>query len=177
MAIDVAQDQDRLTGTWRFIPVHSSAAFSVKYLVASFRARFGELDAELADGRLRGSVAVASVSVVDENLRAHLLGAEFFDAERRPAISFQSDALSIAGDRVDLDGELTMKGITRPIHASGSVAGPTEDFAGNTRLGFTLEATIDRREFGVNWNADLPKGGRALSDEVTLTVELEFIRA
>jgi polyisoprenoid-binding protein YceI len=175
MATDLTQD--RLTGTWNFVPVHSSAGFAVKYLVASFRGRFEDVDAQLVDGQINGSVKIASVSVKDENLVGHLQAPDFFDAERHPEISFSSDTLAIDGDRVELDGELTMKGITKPIHASGTVNGPTEDFAGNTRLGFTLETTLDRTEFGLDWNADLPKGGRALSNEVTLTVELEFIKA
>jgi polyisoprenoid-binding protein YceI len=175
MATDLAQE--RLTGSWRFSPVHSSASFAVGYLVASFRGEFTELTAQLADGRLSGAARVASIAVKDENLAAHLQGPDFFDAESHPELSFTTDALAIDGDRVELDGELTMKGVTRPIHATGSVHGPTEDFAGNTRLGFTLETKVDRTEFGIDWNADLPAGGRALSDTVTLTVELEFIKA
>ena len=169
--------QDRLTGNWNFMPVHSSASFALKYLVASFRGRFEDVQAELIDGQLNGAVKVASVSVKDENLSTHLQSPEFFDAERHPEISFSSSNLGIEGDRVEIDGELTMKGVTKPIHATGTVNGPTEDFAGNTRLGFTFETTIDRTDFGLNWNADLPKGGRALSDQVTLTVELEVLKA
>jgi polyisoprenoid-binding protein YceI len=169
--------QDRLTGNWNFMPVHSSASFAIKYLVASFRGRFEDVEAQLIDGQLNGAVKVASVSVKDENLSTHLQSPEFFDAERHPEISFSSSNLGINGDRVEVDGELTIKGITKPIHATGAVNGPTEDFAGNTRLGFTFETSIDRTDFGLNWNADLPKGGRALSDQVTLTVELEFLKA
>jgi len=167
---------ERLAGTWAFTPVHSSAGFSVKYLVATFSGRFEELDAELTDGRLQGAVDVASVKVKDENLAAHLQSPDFFDAADHPRIEFASDELSIDGEDVVLDGELTIKGTTKPVRATGSVNGPTEDFAGNTRLGFVLETTVDRTEFGVDWNADLPKGGRALSSEVKLTVELEFHR-
>jgi polyisoprenoid-binding protein YceI len=169
--------QHRLTGNWNFMPVHSSASFALKYLVASFRGRFEDVEAQLIDGQLKGVVKVASVSVKDENLNTHLQSPEFFDAERHPEISFSSSNLSIDGDQVEVEGELTMKGITKPIHATGTVNGPTEDFAGNTRLGFAFETTIDRTDFGLNWNADLPKGGRALSDQVTLTVELEFLKA
>jgi polyisoprenoid-binding protein YceI len=93
-----------------------------------------------------------------------------------PKISFTSTVLGIDEDTLELDGVLTLKGVTRPVHAAGRVNGPTEDFAGNTRLGFTLETTIDRTDFGVDWNADLPKGGRALSNDVSLVVELEFIK-
>ncbi len=175
MATDVSQD--RLAGTWNFIPVHSSATFSVKYLVAAFRGRFEELDVQLVDGKLSGSVQVDSLLVKDENLAAHLKAPDFFDAEQHPALTFASTALRIDGDRVDLDGELTIKGATKPIHATGEIAGPVEDAFGNTRLGFTLETAIDRTDFGLDWNAELPKGGFALSNDVTLTVELEFIKA
>ena len=141
--------QDRLAGSWRFAAVHSSAEFAVKYLVAKFRGRFGEFDARLEDGVLTGSAKVASISV-------------------------KSTIVGIEGDTLNLDGELTIKGQTEPVHATGTSEGPTEDFMGKTRLGFTLETKINRTDFGVSWNAELPKGGKALSDEVTLIVELEF---
>ncbi len=166
--------QDRLAGTWNFSPVHSSAVFSVKYLVAKFRTGFEEFDAKLQDGVLTGSVKVASIDLKDENFKGHLMSPDFFDAEQHPEITFRSQVLDVQGDTLTLEGELTMKGVTKAVKATGTVNGPTEDFMGNTRLGFTLETTIDRTDFGVSWNADLPKGGRALSDEVTLTVELEF---
>ena len=169
--------QDRLAGTWNLSPIHSSADFSVKYLVAKFRGRFQDLDASLEDGVLRGAVKVASISVKDETLAGHLQAPDFFDAEQYPEISFTSEVLDIDGDVLELDGHLTMKGVTRPVHATGTVEGPTEDFMGNTRLGFTLQTTVDRTEFGVDWNADLPRGGRALADEVTLAVELEFTKS
>ena len=175
MATDVTQD--RLAGTWNFNPVHSSAAFTVQYLVASFSGTFEDVEATLADGKLSGAVKVASIKVKDENLAAHLLAPDFFDGEQYPTISFASDALNIDGDDLTLEGELTLKGVTKPVRATGKVQGPTEDFMGNQRLGFTLEATIDRTAYGVDWNADLPKGGKALGNDVTLAVELEFIKA
>ncbi|HWV86056.1 MAG TPA: YceI family protein, partial [Capillimicrobium sp.] len=82
MATDVTQD--RLAGTWNFNRVHSSAAFSIKYLVAAFRGEFDRFEAQLADGQLSGSVEVASIDVKDENLAAHLQGPDFFDAENHP---------------------------------------------------------------------------------------------
>jgi polyisoprenoid-binding protein YceI len=169
-------EQDRLAGSWQFNPIHSSADFSVKYLVAKFRGTFEELDASLVDGVLSGSAKVASINVKQENLIGHLLAPDFFDAEQYPEISFKSTSIAADGDAVTLDGELTLRGVTKPLRATGTLEGPTEDFMGNTRLGFTLETTINRTEFGVSWNADLPKGGKALADEVTLTVELEFAK-
>jgi polyisoprenoid-binding protein YceI len=175
--VSVTTAQDRLAGSWQFNSVHSSADFSVKYLVAKFRGSFEELDATLADGVLSGSAKIASINVKQESLIGHLLAPDFFDAEQYPEISFTSHSIQGDGENVTVDGELTMKGVTKPIHATGTLEGPTEDFMGNTRLGFTLETTIDRTEFGVSWNADLPKGGKALSNEVTLVVELEFMKA
>ncbi|UTI63515.1 YceI family protein [Paraconexibacter antarcticus] len=165
---------DRFAGTWGFAPVHSSADFSVKYLVAKFRGGFSELDATFENGQLAGSVKVASIQVKDENLVAHLQGPDFFDAEQHPEISFRSTSLEVDGDDVTIEGDLTLKGVTKPLHATGKVSGPTEDFMGNTRLGFTFATTIDRDAYGVSWNADLPKGGKALGNDVELIVELEF---
>lgn len=165
---------DRLAGTWNFAPVHSAASFTVKYLVAKFRGSFDAFDAQLSGGKLTGSVKVASVSVKDENLVAHLLAPDFFDAEQFPEISFASSSITLDGDDATIAGDLIIKGTTKPLEATGTVNGPTEDFMGNTRLGFTFETTIDRAAFGVDWNADLPKGGKALSNDVTLLVELEF---
>src|SRR4051794_28367469 len=175
--MSAVSQQDRLVGAWDFSAVHSAITFSVPYVVASFRASFEEVAATLVDGKLSGAAKVASVDVKDENLAAHLMSAEFFDADNHPEITFTSDELKINGDNVQLDGELTIKGITQPLHATGTVEGPTEDPTGNTRLGFTLKAMIDRTAYGVSWNADLPMGGRALSDDVELSAELEFIRA
>ncbi|HLH14852.1 MAG TPA: YceI family protein, partial [Solirubrobacteraceae bacterium] len=115
--------------------------------------------------------------VKDDNLTGHLMAPDFFDAEQYPEISFRSTSISGEGDAVTVDGELTLKGVTKPIHATGTLEGPAQDFMGNTRLGFTLQTTIDRTEYGVSWNADLPSGGKALQDEVTLHVELEFHKA
>lgn len=169
--------QDRLAGTWNFAATHSTAGFSVKYLVAAFRGTFEKFDGTLVDGVITGKVDVTSVNVKDPNLAGHLQAPDFFDAERFPEITFRSTTIDISGDAAEVEGELTVKGVTKPVHATGTVNGPTEDFMGNTRLGFTLETTIDRSGFGVSWNAPLPKGGLALANDVKLIIELEFSRA
>jgi polyisoprenoid-binding protein YceI len=169
--------QDRLAGTWNFAAAHSSADFAVKYVVSTFRGSIEDLAVTLEDGVLSGTAKVASVKVKDDNLTGHLMAPDFFDVEQFPEISFRSAEINADGDTVAIDGELTLKGVTKPIHATGTLEGPAEDFIGNTRLGFTLETTIDRTGYGVSWNADLPSGGKALSDEVTITVELEFHKA
>ncbi|HLI58163.1 MAG TPA: YceI family protein [Solirubrobacteraceae bacterium] len=169
--------QDRISGTWNYAAAHSSADFAVKYVVSTFRGSIEDLTASLEDGVLSGSAKVASIKVKDDNLTGHLMAPDFFDAEQYPEISFRSTSIEADGDEVTVEGELTLKGVTKPITATGTLEGPAQDFMGNTRLGFTLEATIDRTDFGVSWNAELPSGGKALADEVTLHVELEFHRA
>lgn len=178
MATDATAAQDRFAGAWNFNPVHSSAGFSVKYLVAPFRGRFEDVEATFADGRLTGKVDARSIAVKDENLAAHLQGPDFFDTENHPYVEFASRELKIDGDQVTLVGDLTIKGTTKPVTATGTVAGPVQHPAGHTAVGFELTADVDRTEFGLNWNAPLPQGGGpALSNTVTINVELEFVQS
>lgn len=171
------------TGTWTLDPTHSSASFAVRHMaVATFRGHFEQLDARLvagADGppRLTGSVRADSIAVKDENLAAHLAAPEFFDAERHPEIRFASTALHRNGDELVVDGELTIKGRTRPMQARGTITDPVVTVGDVEKIGIALEATIDRTAFGLEWNAPLPKGGLALANEVRLVVELELARA
>ena len=148
----MATATEQITGTYVLDPIHSSASFAVKHMVVStFRGRFEKFDATLIDGKLVGTVDVGSIVVKDENLAAHLQSPEFFDA-----------------------GELTIKGITKSVEARGTLEGPAVTFGDVNKIGLTLEAIIDRTEFGLNWNAPLPKGGFALANDVKLIVELEL---
>ena len=128
------------------------------------------------DGKLVGTVDVGSIVVKDENLAAHLQSPEFFDAERYPELRFESTDIRRTGegDEVVVDGELTIKGITKSVEARGTLEGPAVTFGDVNKVGLTLEAIIDRTEFGLNWNAPLPKGGFALANDVKLIVELEL---
>ncbi len=166
------------SGTWTVDNVHSSIGFEVEHMVSTFRGRFEDYEAELVDRKLTGTVAVPSVKVYDENLEAHLQSPEFFDAERHPQLRFESRELSVDGDGdVTVDGDLTIKGITRPVTGRGRYSHVEADMGGGERIGLALEATVDRREFDLNWNAPLPKGGFALGNDVTLVVALELVRA
>jgi len=167
-------------GTWKVDPTHSSATFAVKHMaVGTFRGGFENLDAALIvsdDGAatLQGTVRADSITVKDENLRAHLGSPDFFDIERHPELSFRSDSLQPTDDGLLVEGELTIKGNTHPLQAQGSVSGPSVGLDGSQRLGLTLETTVDRTLYGLNWNAPLPKGGFALANDVKLIVELEL---
>ena len=172
--MSISSPADRLAGNWQFAAVHSSADFSVKYLVARFRGSFSEFDASLEDGTLSGSVKVGSVTVKEPNLIAHLQSPDFFDADRFPEITFKSTDLRIEGDVVKLEGDITLKGTPGQFVQRERLTGRPRISPATRGSGFTLETTINRAEFGVSWNADLPKGGKALSDDVVLSVELEF---
>jgi polyisoprenoid-binding protein YceI len=166
------------TGTWTVDPIHSVATFSVRHMVVgTFRGEFGELDATLNDGRLVGRVKVASLEIKEERLKGHLLSPDFFDAERTPTVVFRSNDIRIAaGGDVEVDGELTIRGITKPVTATGTIAYGT-GISGAEVVGFDLEAEIDRREYGLNWQAELPKGGDVLGWDVVLEVHLELPQA
>jgi polyisoprenoid-binding protein YceI len=165
---------------WTIDKVHSNLGFAVKHMVVStFRGRFEDYDATLAaneDGtlRLEGTVKAGSIAVKDENLAAHLTAPDFFDTEQYPEIAFSSTLVRVEGGQLIVDGELTIKGHTRPIEARGTITEPVVALGDFTKLGIELEAIVDRTEYGLDWNAPLPKGGFALANEVKLVVELEF---
>jgi polyisoprenoid-binding protein YceI len=166
------------TGTWTLDPVHSRAAFGVKHSgIATFRGHFNEVDAELRDGVLAGSVAVDSVDTAVPQLKGHLQSPDFFDAEQHPRITFRADGLSVDGERLTVRGELTMRGVTKPLEATGTFAGPATYIDGSERISIALETIVNRHDFGVSWNADLPGGGKAVGDDVTLTVDLQLVKA
>jgi polyisoprenoid-binding protein YceI len=170
------------TGTWQSDPVHSRVAFSVKHMVvATYRAGFDDFDIRLSDEdgqpKIRGEARVESIESRDEQQRAHLLSPDFFDAENHPAIRFASTDIRRDGDQLTVDGELTIKGNTRHVTAVGEISGPVVDIADQEKVGIDLETKVDRREYGLNWNAPLPKGGFAVENEVTLSVHLELVRA
>src|SRR4051794_29855272 len=166
------------SGTYTADPVHSSFGFAVRYQgVSLFKGTLSEVEAKLADGRLDGSAKVESISIrTPDQFRQHVLSAEFFDAANHPEVTFTSSDLDLREDgTATVQGELTIKGITRPVAAAGTWIAPTADAFGSTRGHLNLEAVIDRTEFEMNWNAPLPSGGMALANEVTLTVELSLV--
>ena len=163
-------------GLWKADPVHSSVGFSVRHMgVSTFKGGFDEFTASLDDGVLAGTAKIASVRVQDPNLTAHLLSPDFFDAERYPEIRFESTELRTEGDEFLADGELELKGVRNPVTLRGTISPPQQDPYGNSRLGVTLRTTVDRTDFGVDWNAELPTGGQVVENEVELTAELELV--
>jgi len=166
------------TGTWSADTVHSSIGFAVRYTgTVNFKGEFGDFAASLERGRLEGVAQVASIEVDDESLAAHLQTPDFFDAERHPELRFRSETITRDGDRVRIDGELTIKGVTKPVVIEGAIHGPATDAFGIERVGLELSTVVNRHDFGVSWNVPLPTGEPALADDVTIAADLTLVRA
>lgn len=175
-----AIEQQVPTNTYVVDPVHSSAGFAVVHNgVSTFRSGFGDFEARLHGGespRLEGTVDVESIQIEEEMLKGHLLSPEFFDAERHPRLRFESTSFEIGEDgSLSVRGELEIRGARRQVEAHGRFAELGEDAYGKARVGLSLGATVDRRGFGLDWNAELPSGGQVLDYEVTIAVELELV--
>jgi polyisoprenoid-binding protein YceI len=164
------------TGTWQVDKVHSSISFAVDYMAGTFHGTFSDFDAAVSDGVLNGSALVASVQVKVDILASHLQGPDFFDAQTYPEMTFTSNAIARDGDRVTIDGEITIKGHTETVEITGEISDPIADPYGGERFGLTLQTVVDREEFDISWNNALPSGAPALSSEVTITAELQLTR-
>ena len=166
------------SGTYNAQPVPSSFAFAVRHSgVFWYRGSLSDVAATLrAEGdalALEGSARVDSISVVEPAaMRASVLGPEFFDAERHPEITFRSTELHLADDgRAQLDGELTIRGVTRPVSATGRYSSPRLSSFGEI-AGLQLHTSFDRREFGFHWQMQLPGGGDAVGWDVEVDIDL-----
>lgn len=168
-------------GTWQLDPVHSSVAFEVAYLAGTFKGEFRQVDARLTvddeGAALTGSAQVSSLDMKDENLTAHLQSPDFFDAERAPELQFSAEDIRLNGESVTLDGELTIRGVTKPVVVEGRISPPLTDGYGIERVGLELSTTVDRTDFGVDWNAPLPSGEPALANDVRVLADMQFVKA
>jgi polyisoprenoid-binding protein YceI len=174
-----------LTGSFTADPDHSSFEAELRHMgVGTFRTSFEQVEARLEQlpsgvHRLTGIARVESISIRrPAEFRAHVVqGEDFFDAARHPELRFDSAAVRFADDGgVTVDGRLTMRGVERPVVASGSFRPAVEDIYGGRRAALDLAATIDRREWGFGFQAQLPGGGDVLSWTVQLTIHLELVQ-
>ena len=165
-------------GTYTADIQHSNAVFEVEHAGLSiFRGGFKPVSAKLAvddhDVLLEGAVAVETIGIDDEQIRPHLLSPEFFDAERNPEVRFRSTEISGTPEELRVVGELEMAGHARTVEASGRLRGPVPGPTGE-KVALSLEASIDRTEFGMDWQMEFPGGASALANEVKLIVDLEL---
>jgi len=165
------------TDTYVVDPVHSSFGFGVRYNgLATFRSTFDKVDAQLADGALTGSADVRSIVIDEPRFKDHLLAEDFFNVEHTPTITFRSTDIRLEEDgTAELDGELTIRGVTKPVTAKGSFAVGGDAF-GNDRVAFELNTTVDRREFGLDWQMVKPDGSEALAYDVTISAGLQLVK-
>ena len=168
------------TGTWTVDPIHSSIAFSITHNnVATFRSKFDRYEAVLTGGdepQLVGTVDVQSIDIDEPQLKGHLMSPDFFDIERHPKLKFTSTRFDVADDgTVRLAGELEIKGNVREVEATGRFGEIGSDLGGNPRVALSVSTAVDRRDFGIEFNADLPSGGQVLEWEVAINVDLELV--
>lgn len=170
------------TGTFDADPVHSSFGFAVRYQgVSLFKGTLDEVAATLtadeSGAKLEGTAKVESISIrTPEQFRAHVLSEDFFAAEQHPHVTFASTSVVLDEDgTAKIEGNLTIRETTLPVVAAGTWVAPEADAFGNTRGHLNLEAEVDRTAFGMNWNMDLPSGGKVLANNVTLTVDASLI--
>lgn len=166
------------TGTYNADPVHSSFGFAVRYSgLSDYRGTLSDVRATLSGGEagleLEGQAQVESISIQNPpQFRAHVLGPEFFDAANHPTVGFRSTSVELVDDgSARVEGELSIAGTTRPVVATGSWF-EQRPVPGGEKAGLELEASFDRREFGMDWQMELPGGGIALDYDVTLSVNL-----
>jgi polyisoprenoid-binding protein YceI len=171
------------TGTYALDASHTHVGFRIRHLVSKTRGRFGAVDATLtvADDPLASAVEVtvplASIDTRDETRDGHLRSPDFFDVENHPTMTFRSTAVrEVAGGRFDVDGELTIRGVTRPLTLHATFDGGGRDPWGNERVGFTATGSLNREDFGLTWNQALETGGLLVGREVALEIEAEFVK-
>jgi polyisoprenoid-binding protein YceI len=169
-------------GTWVIDPVHSELGFTVRHMMVSkVRGKFERFEGRIvtAENPLESSATatadMSSITTGNDQRDAHLRSEDFFAADTHPQLSYRSTAIRPHGDHFLVDGELTIRGITRPITLTVEVNGFGPDPYGGTRAGFSARGELNRRDFGVSWNAAIEGGGVVVSDTVQLTIEVEAV--
>jgi len=171
-------------GTYAIDAAHTEVGFKVRHLMVSkVRGSFTDVagTVTIADDPLQSSVAVtvqlASIDTRDEQRDAHLRGGDFFDVEQNPTMAFRSTGVRpVGGNRYEVDGELSLLGVTRPLVLHVSYEGAGKDPWGGSRVGFTARGELDREEFGLTWNQALETGGVLVGKKVEIELEVEAVR-
>lgn len=172
--------------TWNLDPVHSVAEFKVKHMMISnvkgqFTGIKGSLDldeANVANSKVEAAIDASTINTREAQRDAHLKSADFFDVEKFPTLEFRSTGVSPSGDGLTVTGDLTIHGVTKTV--TFEVEGPTapaKDPWGNTRIGLSAVTKIHRKDFGLTWNAALETGGILVGDDVTITLDVQFVKA
>lgn len=169
-------------GTWQIDPSHSEVGFTVRHMMVSkVRGRFATFSGTVttADEPLaatvEASVDIASIDTGDAGRDEHLRTADFFDIDNHPTMTFRSTGIAGGGTDYELTGDLTIRGVTRPVTFDLEVGGVGSDLWGGTRAGFTATTQISRKDFGLEWNAALESGGVLVGDKVTIELDVQAV--
>ena len=180
MAITADQIPGYRAGTWVIDPTHSEVGFSVRHLaISKVKGKFEKFDATFVtgdnplDSKVTATAEVASINTNEPNRDGHLRTGDFFAAEEHPQLTFVSTAVREEGGKFYVDGDLTMRGVTKPVTFDFELGGFGDAGDGVTKVGFTATTVVKRSEFGVSWNAPLEKGGFLLGDDVTIYLDVQ----
>ena len=175
------------TTTWNIDPAHAAAEFKVKHMmIANVKGHFSKVtgvlmrdESDPTKSRVEASIEAASIETREPQRDAHLKSADFLHVEKFPRLSFKSSDIKVAGEgELKIDGDLTIRGVTRKVtFAVEGPTPPTKDPWGNTRIAISATTKINRKDFGLTWNAALETGGILVGDEVTITLDVEFVKA
>ena len=174
-----------MTTKWKIDELHSNIQFKIKHLVIStVTGSFGKYSAEaqtdgdnFANAKIHFTADVNSISTGNEQRDGHLKSPDFFDAENHPTIDFVSEKMEAVGEEnYKLHGQLTMRGVTRPVTLNVEFGGTMKDFYGNLKSGFEITGTINRSDFGLSWNGVTDAGGVVVSDEVKLAASVQMMK-
>ncbi|HUH53760.1 MAG TPA: YceI family protein [Microbacteriaceae bacterium] len=180
MSITADQIPGYIAGTWKIDPVHSEVGFSVRHLaVSKVKGKFEQFDATIVtaenplDSTVNATAEVASVNTNQEYRDQHLRSGDFFMAEEHPQLKFVSTGMREEGGNYFIDGDLTMRGTTKPVSFEMEFGGFGHDAEGNSKMGLSAKTVVKREDFGISWNAPLEKGGFVLAQDVTILLEVQ----
>jgi polyisoprenoid-binding protein YceI len=171
-----------IAGTWAIDPVHTDVGFVVRHMVvAKVRGRFTKFEGQIvtgenpADSSVTATIELSSIDTGNQQRDDHIRSADFFEVETYPTMTYRSTSVRQDGDDLVLDGQLTLKGVTKDVPLRLELNGFGPDAYGGTRAGFTATADINRRDFGVNFNAALETGGAVVADKIAIHLEVEAV--
>ena len=180
MTTNLATRSDYRVGTWKLDPAHSELSFWVRHLkITKVRGTFETFDVTVVTPEdpskisIEASIDVSSVNTGQDARDNHLRSSDFFLVEQHPHMTFRSTGIQVDGDAFTIDGELTLRGVTKTVTLTGEFGGVITDDYGRTKAGASASTTINRQDFGVSWNAALEAGGFTLGDDVTITIDLQ----
>jgi polyisoprenoid-binding protein YceI len=182
MSIAAETTPGYVAGTWTLDPTHSDITFSVRHLaISKVRGSFEKFDVTVVtaenplDSTITASIDMSSINTNQADRDGHLKTSDFFAIDEFPTMDFVSTGIRTEGDDLFIDGDLTLRGVTKPVTLKGEFGGIMTDGYGQVKAGASASTKIDRTEFGVNWNAALEAGGFTLGNEVSINLEIQVV--